>query len=145
MEFIEVRNPPEFTMEVERWTRETDADGAAMAVVTGQLFNNTWFNKQENERRDSTALVTLAAGGWTGSAPPYVQSVAVAGASAGGPDALLVSALEDGASLEVQKAYIKAFGIVSSGTAVLGDGVAVFKVYKRPETDITVGLRGVMP
>ena len=40
---------------------------------------------------------------------------------------------------------MKAFGIVSSGTAVLGDGVAVFKVYKRPETDITVGLRGVMP
>ena len=52
---------------------------------------------------------------------------------------------KDGASLEVQKAYMKAFGIVSSGTAVLGDGVAVFKVYKRPETDITVGLRGVMP
>ena len=145
MEFIEVRNPPEFTMEVERWTRETDADGAAMAVVTGQLFNNTWFNKQENERQDSTALVTLAAGGWTGSAPPYVQSVAVAGASAEGPDALLVSALEDGASLETQKAYTKAFGIVSSGTATLGDGMAVFKVYKRPEVDITVGLRGVMP
>ena len=145
MEFIEVRNSPEFTMEVERWTRETDADGAAMAVVTGQLFNNTWFNKQENERQDSTALVTLAAGGWTGSAPPYVQSVAVAGASAEGPDALLVSALEDGASLETQKAYTKAFGIVSSGTATLGDGMAVFKVYKRPEVDITVGLRGVMP
>ena len=145
MEFIEVRNSPEFTMEVERWTRETDADGAAMAVVTGQLFNNTWFNKQENERQDSTALVTLAAGGWTGSAPPYVQSVAVAGASAEGPDALLVSALEDGASLEAQKAYMKAFGIVSSGTATLGDSVAVFKVYKRPEVDITVGLRGVMP
>ena len=62
MEFIEVRNPPEFTMEVERWTRETDADGAAMAVVTGQLFNNNWINKQDNERRDSTDLVTLEAG-----------------------------------------------------------------------------------
>lgn len=145
MEFIEVRNPPEFTMEVERWTRETDADGAAMAVVIGQLLNNTWFNKQENERQDRVILVTLAADGWTGEETPFTQTVTVTGARADGPDALLVSALEDGASLDTQKAYMKAFGIVSSGTAVLGDDVAVFKAYKRPETDITVGLKGVMP
>ncbi|RAZ93994.1 hypothetical protein DK853_37440, partial [Klebsiella oxytoca] len=78
-----------------------------MAKVIEKLLNNDVHANHMNERQDSTALVTLAAGGWTGSAPPYVQSVAVAGASAGGPDALLVSALEDGASLEVQKAYMK--------------------------------------
>lgn len=145
MEFLGIRNPPEFTMDIEQWTRETDADGEKMAVVIGQLLNNTYLNKVENERQDRVILVTLEADGWTGDQAPYTQTVTVPGACADGPDALLVSALEDGASLEEQKAYTKAFGIVSSGTAALGDSVAVFKVYKRPETDITVGLRGVMP
>ena len=145
MEFLGIRYPPEFTMDIEQWTRETDADGEKMAVVIGQLLNNTYLNKVENERQDRVILVTLEADGWTGDQAPYTQTVTVPGACADGPDALLVSALEDGASLETQKAYTKVFGIVSSGTAILGDGVAVFKVYKRPETDITVGLRGVMP
>lgn len=145
MEFLGIRNPPEFTMDIEQWTRETDADGEKMAVVIGQLLNNTYLNKVENERQDRVILVTLETDGWTGDQAPYIQTATVPGARADGPDALLVSALEDGASLEEQKAYAKAFGIVSSGTATLGDSVAVFKVYKRPETDITVGLRGVMP
>ena len=56
----------------------------------------------------------------------------------------MVSALADGASLEEQKAYIKAYGLICSGTGILGDGTATFKVYKKPAVDITVGLRGVM-
>ena len=58
-------------------------------------------------------------------------------------EAILVSELEDGASEAVQKAYVKAFGMISSGTATLGDGTATFKVYKKPVTDIVVGLKGV--
>lgn len=142
---FEIKNPPEFTTDIEQWTRETDADGAEMAKVIEKLLNNDVHASHVNERQDSTALVTLEAAGWAGEVPPYTQTVAVTGAAADGPDALLVSALEDGASPEIQKAYMKAYGIVSSGTATLGEGVAVFKVYKRPETDITVGLRGVMP
>ena len=142
---FEISNPPVFTMDIEQWNRRTRANGDEMAKVIEKLLNNDVHANHVNERQDSTALVTLEAAGWAGEAPPYTQTVAVTGAAADGPDALLVSALEDGASLEAQKAYTKAFGIVSSGTATLGDGVAVFKVYKRPETDITVGLRGVMP
>lgn len=142
---FEIKNPPEFTTDIEQWTRETEADGTEMAKVIEKLLNNDVHANHTNQRQDSTALVTLEAAEWAGNTPPYTQTVAVTGAVADGPDALLVSALEDGASLEAQKAYMKAFGIVSSGTATLGDSVAVFKVYKRPETDITVGLRGVMP
>lgn len=140
-----IKNPPEFTLDVEQWDRTTRADGEKMSEVIEKLLNNDVHAKHMNERQDNTVLVTLEAAGWTGEVPPYTQTVPVTGAAADGPDALLVSALEDGASLAVQKAYMKAFGIVSSGTATLGDSVAVFKVYKRPETDITVGLRGVMP
>ncbi len=89
-----------------------------------------------------TTEVTLTASGWAGSAAPYSQTVDVAGATEE-MEAILVNALSPGANLDTQKAYTKAFGIISSGTAELGNGTATFKVYKKPATDCTVGLKGV--
>lgn len=89
-----------------------------------------------------TTEVTLTASGWTGSAAPYSQTIEVAGATEE-MEAILVNALSPGANLDTQKAYTKAFGIISSGTAELGNGTATFKVYKKPATDCTVGLKGV--
>ncbi len=86
--------------------------------------------------------ITLTAAGWTGSATPYTQTVTVTGATAD-MEAMVVSALADGATEAVQKAYSNAFGIVTSGTASLGNGSATFKVYKKPVTDIKIGLKGV--
>lgn len=143
MAFI-IKNPPEFTLEVERWTRETDADGAQMASnVIEPLLNNEVYLKSELERQERVALVTLTAAGWGGSAAPYTQTVQVNGAREG-MEPVMVSALADGATLEAQKAYIKAFGILCGGTGILGEGTATFGVYKKPVVDITVGLRGVM-
>ena len=142
MGFLPIKTPPEFTEEVEQWTRETDADGVEMANEIGKLLNNTIYNKSEAERLEHVTLVTLTAAGWTGTAAPYIQTVSVSDAKES-MEPILVSALEDGASEAVQKAYSKAFGIVSSGTASVGDGTATFKVYKKPVTDIVVGLKGV--
>ena len=142
MAFV-LKNPPEFTVEINQWTRETDADGAEMAKDIEKLLNNDFYLKTELERMDHVALAVLPASGWTGSSAPFVQTVSVECAKED-RDARLVSVLADGASLEVQKAYMKAFSLISSGTGVLGDGVATFKVYKKPATDITVGLLGVM-
>ena len=89
-----------------------------------------------------TTEVTLTVSGWTGSAAPYSQTTEVAGATEE-MEAILVNALSPGANLDTQKAYTKAFGIISSGTAELGNGTATFKVYKKPATDCTVGLKGV--
>lgn len=89
-----------------------------------------------------TTEVTLTVSGWTGSAAPYSQTIEVAGATEE-MEAILVNALSPGANLDTQKAYTKAFGIISSGTAELGNGTATFKVYKKPATDCTVGLKGV--
>lgn len=87
--------------------------------------------------------VTLTAAGWTGTAVPYTQTVTVTGATAD-MEAMVVSALSKDATEATQKAYNKAFGIVTSGTASLGDGIAVFRVYKKPVTNIAIGLKGVM-
>ncbi len=141
---FEIKNPPEFTLDVEQWTRETEADGAQMASgVIEKLLNNEVYNKASVERLREVTLVSLPAAGWTGGAAPFVQTVAVSGATETS-EAVLVSALAEGASLAEQRAYVKAYGIVCSGTARLGAGTATFRVYKRPATDLVVGLRGVM-
>ena len=86
--------------------------------------------------------VTLTVAGWSGSAAPYTQSASAAGITEE-DNPILVSMLADGADLDTQKAYIKAFGIVAAGTGTTADGSVTFKVYKKPEIDIVVGLKGV--
>ncbi len=143
MGFIPIKDPPEFTTQVEQWTRETDADGEKMAKeVIEPMLNNDIYLKGEVERQEHVTQITLTAAGWSGTTAPYIQTVAVSGVTEQ-MEPILVSALADGASEATQKAYSKAFGIVSSGTASVGDGTATFKVYKKPVTDIVVGLKGV--
>lgn len=138
-----IKNPPEFTLDVEEWTRQTISNGAEMAKnVIEPLLNNEVYLKEEKERLEHVTLVTLTAAGWMGSAAPYTQTVTVNGVTEE-MEPILVSALPDGATLEEQKAYSKAFGLVSSGTASVGDDTAIFKVYKKPVVDIAVGLKGV--
>lgn len=93
-------------------------------------------------RLNHVTLVALSAAAWAGDAAPYSQTVAVSGVTED-MEAILVSALEDGATAETQLAYSKAFARVSAGTASIGDGTVTFKVYKKPESSLTVGLKGV--
>ena len=137
-----IKNPPEFTMEIPQWDRDTLGDGTEMTKVPEALLNNEVYLKAFAERLEHVTPVTLPASGWTGDAAPFTQTVAVSGA-AEGMEPMVVNALADGASEAEQKAYIKAYGILCSGTAELGDGTATFKVYKKPASDITIGLKGV--
>lgn len=111
---------------------------------TGDTFGAKDINATNIEvnKLEGVKSVTLKANEWTGPAAPYQQIVTVDGIrSTDSP--VLVSLLADGASAATQKAYSKAFGIVSSGTGATSDGSVTFKVYKKPATDITVGLKGV--
>ena len=99
-------------------------------------------NKAINRINSEPTSVTLTAAGWIGSTAPYSQIVAVEGVAAE-DNPIVVSMLEDGAPEDVYKAYNKAFGIIASGTGTTEDGSVTFKVYKKPVTDITIGLKGV--
>lgn len=112
--------------------------------IEGDMFGAKDINatNESINHLNHTTQVTLTAAGWTGSEALYTQTVNVSGATED-MEAILVSALAPGADLETQKAYSKAFGIISSGTAELGNGTATFRVYKKPATDCVVGLKGV--
>lgn len=114
------------------YTQKGDKFGANDINSTNEAVN----------RLNHVTEITLTASGWTGSAAPFTQTVTVAGATED-MEAIVVSALEDGATEATQKSYSKAFGIVTSGTAFLGEGTAIFRVYKKPVTDIKIGLKGV--
>ena len=114
------------------YTQEGDPFGATDINATNEAIN----------RQDHVTLLALAADAWTGDEAPYEQTVAVEGVTAE-DNPMLVSALADGADLATQKAYSKAFGILAAGTGTTEDGSVTFKVYKKPATDITVGLKGV--
>lgn len=92
-------------------------------------------------RLTHTISVTLTAAGWTGSAAPYSQTVNAEEITAD-DEPVLVSMLAEGADSAAQKSYNKAFAIVAAGTGTTGTGTVTFRVYKKPTTDITVGLKG---
>ena len=52
-----MKNPPEFTLDVRQWDRETDADGVEMAKEIEKLLNNDAYLKENLEELEGNAVV----------------------------------------------------------------------------------------
>lgn len=120
-------------LDVTTYTQEGDPFGARDINAT-----NTAINSLLGE----PVYVTFLESAWTGTEPPYTQTVAVDGVTAE-DNPMLVSALKDSATVEEHRVYNKAFGIIAAGIGITNDGSVTYKVYKKPATDVMVGLRGV--
>ena len=108
-------------------------------IDMSDLWNGAGFLKTEAAKQ--VIDVTLAASDWAGSVAPFTQTVKNSKITSS-MDPLLIKRLSSTANVETARAYNKAFGLVSSGTAVTNNGSVTFKVYKKPATTITVGLKG---
>lgn len=113
-----------------------------VATILDNTSGYNLSNKLKAKSGNHVAWATLTAAGWAGSAAPYTQTVTVAGITDENP--MLISGLSDGASATTQAAYVKAFGIICSGTGTFDVPTqrATFKVYKKPATDCRIGLKG---
>lgn len=138
------------TGSIRKYSQTSNSDGTVSFTdetdysQTGDTFGAVDINKTNKaiNQINNINQVTLTAVGWTGSEAPYIQTVEVDDIKAS-DNPIIVSMLADGSSVADQKAYIKAFGYIASGTATTADGSVAFKVYKKPAIDITIGLKGV--
>lgn len=85
-------------------------------------------------------VINLPASKWTGSAAPYSQTVNAESITAE-DNPTMVRALTGSEDEATIKAYEKAYGLIFAGQT--GDGIVTFYAKELPETDITVGLKGV--
>lgn len=127
-----------YVLHVDQLVSETDNDSSDLPAAAAAISKV----QKQIDRSRSVIEINLPAAGWSGSAAPFTQTVTVAGITAD-MEPTLVSALPDGANAAIQKAYSKAFAIISAGTGTTGNGTVTFKTYKKPATDCKVGLKGV--
>ena len=130
-----IKNPKEFTLQIEKWSKQTLADGDAMGALIEKLINNDAFLDEMAKR---VVEVSLPASGWS-TTFPFSQTVAVEGFT-DTDEPVMTMLISDTASADEVKAYKKAFGLIFAGT--VDTTGATFYASKKPETDITVGLKG---
>lgn len=58
MSFCEIKTPPEFSSEIEKWDRDTLADGEKMGNVIEELLNNTVYNNVGISRMNNEIELT---------------------------------------------------------------------------------------
>ena len=135
-----IGDPPVFSTEIPKWDKQTDADGDAMGLVIEQLLNNTAYNKVQAERSRQYHEITLTASGWVGDSAPYTQTVVVDGMT--DQDRPTPVFVDDGENDQDSKSRQKAYGCITFFDSGNGTVTATCK-YQKPESDCTVGLKGV--
>lgn len=119
---------------------EPKTDWSSSDGVSADDFNRI---EQNTEALQQTTIVTLTAEGWVSTdSGEFTQTVSVADMKES-YEPQLVRAMDSGISLADRKAYNKWFGVIAEGIGTTGEGQITYKVSKKPDIAITIGLKGV--
>lgn len=132
---LDVPQIPDFSLAVQAIQREDPVHYQQMNQILTRLLTNDAYLHQKPYQ------VTLMADGWSDT-EPFAQTVDVEGIRET-DELLMLKALPEGSSAEEQKAYDKAFAIVSSGDGVTGNGSVTITIHKKPTIDIIIGLKPI--
>lgn len=68
MRYCDIKNPPVFTTEIDKWDKTTRDNGEELAVPIEDLANNTVYNKAEIEKLKGKTLtgITIPVADWNG-------------------------------------------------------------------------------
>lgn len=80
--------------------------------------------------------VMLSKNGWQGSSAPWSQTVSLKGISSSGKYQMFSNCTTN--NTNDRKAYNKAYGIISQGTASTANDSITFNVWKKPAVDVSV-------
>lgn len=66
MKYCDIKNPPVFDLQIEKWDKTTRDNGEELAVPIEKLFNNSLFNKGGIDMLKGKILkgITIPANGW---------------------------------------------------------------------------------
>lgn len=124
-----------------------DTEKADRIVATSEadgLMSSADKSKLDGLASSEILYATFTASGWYGSASPYTQTISVEGITAE-DDVYIDRSVDYTASEATITAYNKAFGIIGSGVGQTIDGGIEWKVFKKPEIDVTVAITYAEP
>lgn len=132
---------------LETSVNKLDTEKADRIVATSEadgLMSSADKSKLDGLASSEILYTTFTASGWSGSASPYTQTISVEGITAE-DDVYIDRSVDYTASEATITAYNKAFGIIGSGVGQTIDGGIEWKVFKKPEIDVTVAITYAEP
>lgn len=116
-------------------------------VTAGTVNENNYYFITDDANTSPTLIqyVTFAASGWTtnSSSGTYTQTVTASQITAA-DEPMIIKSKDINVGATEAKAYNKAFSILCDGAGETGNGTVTWVCYKKPVTNITVGLIKVL-
>lgn len=140
MQDFPITDTPQFSGSLRKLETTDLAHADTFNPLLQTLLDNDNYLKMESDKLKDIRFVTLLAANWLDESP-YIQTVQVEGITRE-DNPILVKYVDRVGQAEIE-VYNDAFWAINQGGAETGDGIVTFWTYERPESDITIGLKGV--
>ena len=108
-------------------------------VPSSKVVYDGLAKKVDIEDAKKITMVTLTVDGWIGDTAPYQQTIQLVGVTSS-MNPRVVPILSETATSDEADVYNSAMSIITAGSGYTTDGEVTFRVYEKPEIDVTFGL-----